>query len=105
MDTDTRVFFGMTQGDLFPDTLPVTPQEEEAFKAIERQVGGSHYQCGGDNMQPWDIALAWNLNGWEMNILKYLLRHRYKNGLQDIEKLIHYAEFIRENYEQLYASE
>ncbi len=105
MDTDTRTFFGMKQMDLFPETFPVTQEEEEAFNVMSKQIGGSHYQKGKSNMQPWDIALAWKLNGWEMNILKYLLRHRYKNGLEDIEKLIHYAEFIRDNYEELYAPE
>jgi hypothetical protein len=92
-----------TQQPLFPE-LAVTAEEGEAFSNImEKQVGGSHYKCGGDNMQPWDIALAWDLNGWEMSVLKYLLRHRYKNGIEDIEKLIHCAEFIKENYEELYA--
>ena len=93
----------MNQMELFPETLAVTQEEEETFQLMEKQIGGDHYKKGKSNMQPWDIALAWKLNGWEMNILKYLLRHRYKNGLEDIEKLIHYAEFIRDNYEELYA--
>lgn len=67
-----------------------------------KQVGGNHYLKAGSNMQPWDISLAWQLNGWEMNVLKYLLRHKYKNREQDIDKAIHYLEFIRDNYEELY---
>ena len=67
-----------------------------------KQVGGDHYQKAGSNMQPWDIARAWDLNGWEMNVLKYLLRHRYKNKKEDLEKAIHYLQYLIANYEDLY---
>jgi hypothetical protein len=64
-----------------------------------KQVGGDHYLKA---IQPWDIIRAWELNYWEGNIVKYVLRHQYKNKLEDIEKAIHYLEFIRDNYEELY---
>lgn len=67
-----------------------------------KQVGGTHYLKA---IQPWDIIKAWDLNFWEGNILKYLLRHRYKNRKEDIEKAIHYLEHLRDNYDTLYASE
>ena len=67
-----------------------------------KQVGGDHYLKA---IQPWDIIRAWELNYWEGNIVKYVLRHQYKNKLEDIEKAIHYLEFIRDNYEDLYDSE
>lgn len=71
-------------------------------KPETRQVGGDHYQKAGSNMQPWDIARAWGLDGWEMNVLKYLLRHKFKNRKQDIEKAIHYLQYMQANYDDLY---
>jgi hypothetical protein len=32
----------------------------------------------------------------EGNIIKYVSRHRNKNGAEDIKKIIHYAELILE---------
>jgi hypothetical protein len=60
---------------------------------LSKQVGGSHYQTKGvqhahfcqQNQIPWCEACA----------LKYLLRHRKKNGIQDLEKAIHYLEICR----------
>lgn len=85
--------------------LPLDTPEVTAPSTRDKQVGGTHYKRAPSNMQPWDIALAWKLNGWEMNVLKYLLRHQYKNKLEDIEKAIHYLEFIRDNYQELYDTE
>lgn len=56
-----------------------------------KQVGGSHYQTKGvqhvqfcqHNRIPWCEAAA----------IKYLIRHRLKNGKQDLEKAKHYLEF------------
>lgn len=103
MDPQLKEFFGR-QLPLFPEVEPpVTVEEDEAFKDLEhKQVGGNHYLKAGSNMQPWDIAMAWKLNGWEMNVLKYTLRHRYKNRREDIEKAIHCLEFILANYDELY---
>jgi hypothetical protein len=60
-----------------------------------RQVGGTHYLKA---IQPWDIIEAWDLDFWEGNALKYLLRYKDKGGLQDLEKLQHYLDKIRRNY-------
>jgi hypothetical protein len=37
-----------------------------------------------------------NLDFLEGNIVKYVSRHRNKNGAEDIKKIIHYAELILE---------
>jgi hypothetical protein len=60
-----------------------------------KQIGGSHYLKA---IQPWDIIEAWQLDFWEGNALKYLLRYKEKGGLQDLDKLEHYIEKIRQNY-------
>lgn len=56
------------------------------------QVGGSHYK--GHGIEPWDIIAAWDLDFFEGNALKYLLR-RGKPGTsraEDLQKAIHYLE-------------
>jgi hypothetical protein len=57
--------------------------------ALNKQIGGSHYRQM--KIQPWEIIDAHNLNFYEGNILKYLLR-RKDNRVEDLKKLIHYAE-------------
>lgn len=57
------------------------------------QVGGKHYQRA---IQPWDIISEWELDYWEGNVLKYLLRWKHKDGVQDLQKAKHYLEYIIE---------
>ena len=60
------------------------------------QVGGNHYQAA---IQPWDIIDAWELDFYEGNALKYLLRYKFKGkAMEDLEKLAHYVERMKENY-------
>lgn len=93
MDPNLSTFFGQPQLEL--DAL-------SAYRDSSKQVGGDHYLQA---IQPWDIIRAWELNYWEGNVVKYVLRHRFKNKLEDIEKAIHYLEYMRDNYEELYESE
>ena len=60
------------------------------------QVGGSHYKDKA--MQPWDIIDAWELNFYAGNVVKYILRYRYKDGLQDLQKARHYIDKLIEDY-------
>lgn len=56
----------------------------------ERQEAGTHYVNMG--MQPFHFAMV---NGWDagaFSILKYLSRHRSKNGLEDLKKARHFVE-------------
>ena len=75
--------------------------EPKTVGVLDKQVGGSHYKEAGNNMQPWEIARAWRLGTWRHGVLKYLLRAPQKNGIQDIEKAIHYLEYIKANYNEL----
>jgi hypothetical protein len=82
------------------DYAPVQPQtDEQPLTAMDKQVGGNHYK---KTIQPWTVIDAWNLNFWEGNAVKYISRHKEKAKKQDIEKAIHYLEYIRDNYETLY---
>lgn len=62
--------------------------------ANNRQVAGDHYKSG---YQHWDWARDIGLNPMQYQISKYVTRSRKKNGLQDLEKDLHFAEKEREN--------
>jgi hypothetical protein len=58
------------------------------------QIGGDHYvRCG---IQPMEYALANNFNYLESFALKYLSRHRNKNGIEDLKKALHCIELLIE---------
>ena len=61
------------------------------MSANNRQVGGNHYKSD-DGIQHWDLVNMLNLNYFEGQITKYLLRSRKKNGIQDLEKALHFLE-------------
>lgn len=71
----------------------------EPTSVDRRQVGGNHYQVA--DIQPWDVMMAYGLDPWSANVIKYLLRFPYKNGVQDLEKAKHYIEFLIANYETI----
>ena len=58
-------------------------------KDNDRQVAGSHYQT--NRIQPWDIIEEYDLNFFEGNAIKYILR-RKGNRLEDLKKAAHYLE-------------
>lgn len=70
---------------------------ETLSKASERQVGGDHYVSLP--IQPSHYIRANNLGWYEGNIIKYVTRHKQKGQIKDIEKVIHYAQLILEEYE------
>lgn len=60
-------------------------------KANDVQVSGDHYKAGGA-FQHWDYTVrALSCRYLEGNITKYVVRHRKKNGLQDLDKAMHYT--------------
>lgn len=62
--------------------------------ANNRQVAGEHYKAG---YQHWDWSRDIELNPMQYQISKYVTRSRKKNGLQDLEKALHFAEKELEN--------
>jgi hypothetical protein len=81
--------------------MPVLVTRKVEKPALDKQIGGIHYLNAGSNMQPWSIITAWGLGYYRGNVLKYLLRAPQKNGIEDIEKAIHYLEYIKANYNEL----
>lgn len=61
--------------------------------ANDRQVGGEHYKAA---FQHWDFVIEAKLSYLEGCATKYLARWRKKNGLQDLEKALHYVDKMLE---------
>ena len=67
-------------------------EEESQFAkgtANDLQIGGSHY--GHQKTQPWDIVHMWDLDFFEGNVIKYVLRNK-GDRVQDLRKAAHYLE-------------
>ena len=61
-------------------------------EANKTQVAGSHYQS---KMQHWDIVAEHQLDYFQGQITKYVMRWKLKNGVQDLEKAQHFlAKYI-----------
>lgn len=61
-------------------------------EALDKQVGGDHYK--NMKIQPIEFTHKNDLNFCQGNIIKYVTRYKFKNGKQDLEKVIHYAELL-----------
>jgi hypothetical protein len=65
--------------------------------ALDKQEGGSHYKDMA--IQPIEFIVKNGLPYREANILKYVCRHRNKNGREDLLKARHYLDMLIEEYE------
>jgi hypothetical protein len=58
------------------------------------QVGGDHYKDLA--IQPAEFITKNSIDYLAGNVIKYVVRHKNKNGAQDIRKAIHYCQLILE---------
>jgi hypothetical protein len=65
---------------------------------LTEQVGGSHYKTM--KIQPIEFILANELPFCEGNVVKYICRYKQKGGVEDLNKVIHYARLLIENIEK-----
>lgn len=83
----------MTKEELLPYMKIPT---ENAFNI---QIGGDHYKNYA--IQPLAFIEANHLSFAEGCVIKYLLRHKQKGGIEDLKKAKHYIDLIIEtNYER-----
>ncbi|WP_461522158.1 DUF3310 domain-containing protein [Porticoccus sp.] len=61
---------------------------------LKEQVGGAHYAAM--KIQPVEFITANQIPFIEGCVIKYVCRHRAKNGKQDIEKAIHFLKLLLE---------
>lgn len=62
------------------------------MKATETQVGGGHY--AKFKIQPTEFIYKNDVPFIEGNIIKYVMRHRDKNGIEDLKKARHYIDLL-----------
>ena len=70
----------------------MTEMYMEEATALQKQVNGSHYVDMA--IQPIEFITANELDFLQGNIIKYVCRHKKKNGADDIKKAIHYCELL-----------
>lgn len=69
------------------------------MSALDHQEGGSHYK--NLSIQPVHFIYANDIPYIEGNIIKYVCRHKWKGGKEDLLKAIHYLHvLIMVEYEQ-----
>jgi hypothetical protein len=71
------------------DNMRINP---ENLNPTRTQVGGDHYSHFV--IQPSEFILKNKLGWLEGNVIKYVCRHPFKNGIEDIRKAIHYLQLI-----------
>jgi len=64
------------------------------MSSLDKQTGGSHYK--DLPIQPVEFCQKNQLNYCESNVIKYVIRHKDKNGLEDLKKAKHYIEMLME---------
>lgn len=67
---------------------------EDAARASKKQVAGDHYSSLA--IQPGEFIHRNGIGFLEGNVIKYVCRHKKKNGKQDLEKAIHYLQLLIE---------
>ena len=61
-------------------------------ESLKEQVGGSHYK--GFKIQPVEYCHANGLGFLEGNVIKYVTRHKEKNGREDLLKARHFLNML-----------
>ena len=64
------------------------------MSSYKKQIGGSHYRSL--KIQPSKFVIENELLFPEGSVIKYICRHRFKNGKEDLLKAIHFIEMIIE---------
>ena len=64
------------------------------MSVYDKQIGGSHYKKM--KIQPSKFVIENELLFPEGSVIKYICRHRFKNGKEDLLKAVHFIEMIIE---------
>jgi len=63
-------------------------------RAIDKQIGGNHYKSFA--IAPIEFITKNKLSFIQGCIVKYICRYDKKNGKEDLDKIIHYCELLKE---------
>ena len=64
------------------------------MSAYDKQIGGTHYRKM--KIQPSEFVIENKLLFPEGNVIKYICRHPYKGGKEDLEKAKHFIDMVIE---------
>ena len=64
------------------------------MSTYDKQIGGTHYRKL--KIQPSKFVIENKLLFPEGNVIKYICRHQYKGGKEDLEKAKHFIDMIIE---------
>jgi hypothetical protein len=78
----------MTDKSIFKDAFPQ-----------DKQVGGSHYKSF--LIQPYEFISKNDLSFFQGNVIKYVCRYLNKNGIEDLNKIIHYCELEKKKLKDM----
>ena len=56
----------------------------------DKQIGGSHYKTF--HIHLYELVSKNHLYFFQGNVVKYVCRYLHKNGVEDLDKIIHYCE-------------
>ena len=73
--------------------LDTMTQHSKASSPLDTQVGGDHYKKL--KIQPAEYCAKNDIGFLEGSVVKYVTRHESKNGIEDINKAIHFLELIK----------
>lgn len=62
--------------------------------AFDTQVGGDHYKNMA--MQPMEFIVMNDIPFLEGSVIKYVVRWKFKNGVEDLKKARHYLDILIE---------
>lgn len=69
--------------------LVIDSSSTNQYNPLTVQQSGNHYKNG--EIQPIEYSERNNLSMCQGNIVKYISRHKEKNGVDDLAKVVHYA--------------
>ena len=69
--------------------LVIDSSSTNQYNPLAVQQSGDHYKNG--EIQPIEYSERNNLSMCQGNIVKYISRHKEKNGVDDLAKVVHYA--------------
>jgi len=62
--------------------------------SLDVQISGNHYKKY--KIQPIEFIIANEIPFIEGNIIKYICRHKDKNGIEDLKNIKHYVDLLIE---------
>ena len=85
-----------TSFDVKIDEIGKALPKHKDVSALDVQVGGGHYK--DMKIQPVEFITKNNIPFLEGNVIKYVCRHGFKNGIEDLKKAKHYIDLAMELY-------